>query len=514
VATYPVISSRPKTLAELVNPTERQLEFLKAIATKDFVLYGGEAGGGKSYILRWWLALFLVECFQVLGLRNVRVGLFCETYRTLEDRQICKIRVEFPDWLGELHQDDFVLHSRYGGGVIALRNLDDPSKYYSSEFAAMGVDELTRNQLSVFNDLRFRLRWPGIPKPKFGAGTNPGGPGHAWVKRYWHDKIFPAEMEALREEFCMVRARAADNPHLSVGYHDRLETLPPDMARMVARGDWNVYTGQYFPQFDGRHVRKASEAANWVKPWHTRWISGDWGYEHPACFHWHAKDENNHIVTYDELWDRRVGESEWAERVTSRELEWRKRWPNHRPLTSFPFSWDAGKLSVRSQPKYPKAIIQLLSDGLGPNVPAPHPADSSPGSRMSGFRLMSQLLDADMWGISDSCPKLIECLPILIRDEDDPETVLKVDFAEGDTIGDDPADSARMGLQHEFGSSVVPINIMADRKVAAYAESRGMETGDLDPNSLHMLHRRAMVAEKHLRHKRHGGLGRIWRPRS
>jgi hypothetical protein len=62
---------------------------------------------------------------------------------------------------------------------------------------------------------------------------------------------------------------------------------------------------------------------------------------------------------------------------------------------------------------------------------------------MSGYRLMSQLLDANLWSISDACPKLIECLPTLIRDEDDQETVLKVDYAEGDTIGDDPAETLR-----------------------------------------------------------------------
>lgn len=502
------------SLERLVNPTDRQREFLNAIADSDFVLYGGEAGGGKSYILRWWLVLFLVWCYKQLGLRNVQVGLFCEDYPTLFDRQVSKIKFEFPSWLGTLRESgvrNFVLRSEYGGGVLALRNLDDPSKYYSAEFAAIGVDELTRNQLAVFNDLRFRLRWPGVERPKFGAGTNPGGPGHAWVKRYWHDKILPAELETLREQFVMVRAKASDNPHLPPGYHDRLLTLPPDMARMVGRGDWNVYTGQYFPQFEeSRHVISKSEAERSIKPWWTRWISGDWGFEHPACYHWHAKDENNRVITYRELWDRRVGEKEWGQRITQAEAADSRL---HR-LNCFPFSWDAGRQSARSNPKYPKSIVQLLNDSLGPSIPKAFPADSSPGSRMSGFRLMAQLLDADLWRISDACPKLIECLPILIRDEDDPEQLLKIDYAEGDTIGDDPADSARMGLQHEFGNAVVPVNIVADRRVEAYANSRGQEIEELDPNTLHMLHRRAEIAERKSRRKRRGGLGRIWRPQT
>lgn len=482
------------------------------------MLYGGEAGGGKSYALRWWLVLFLFWSFKVLGLRNVRVGLFCEDYPNLVDRQICKIAVEFPKWLGTLTSTkppDFKLRDEFGGGVLALRNLDKLEKYKSAEFAAIAVDELTLHPLATFNWLRFRLRWPGVERPKFLAATNPGGKGHSWVKNYWHDKKFPAELQSEAHQFKLVRSKSSDNPHVSDRYHERNLTLPPDMARMVARGDWNVFTGQYFPQFEEpRHVIAQDEAFRAIKPWWTRWISGDWGYEHPACYHWHAKDEHNRIITYRELWDRRVGETDWAKRLTAASYD-RDGKPER--LNSFPFSWDAGRQSPRSpNPKHPKSIVQLISDALGPHMPKPFPADSSPGSRMSGFRLMSQLLDADMWQISDACPKLIQCLPTLIRDEDATEQVLKVDYAEGDTIGDDPADSARMGLQHEFGTAVVPVNVVADRRVAAYAADRGKEVEDLDPTSNHMLHLQARVAEQNKRRSRgrRGGYGRVWRPRS
>src|ERR1039458_308519 len=166
---------------------------------------------------------------------------------------------------------NFTLRPELGAGIIALRNLDDPGKYYSAEFAAVGVDELTRNKLDVFNDLRFRLRWPGIERPKFIAGTNPGGAGHQWVKKYFVVKEYPAELECKRDQFFLVKAKASENPHLSASYHESLLTLPPEMANRVARGDWDVYTGQYFPHFDPAiHVIPHAQAIARIQPWHTR----------------------------------------------------------------------------------------------------------------------------------------------------------------------------------------------------------------------------------------------------
>ena len=536
MATCPVQS--PATLAELVNPTERQLEFLNAIRDHDFVLYGGEASGGKSYILRWWLVLFLFDCFEILGLRNVRVGLFCETYTALEDRQISKMVYEFPDWLGQFRKDrgalNYVLRPEYGGGAICLRNLDDPKKYISAEFAAIGVDELTLNPLSVFNDLRFRLRWPGIARRKFAGCTNPGGVGHDWVKSYWIKKKYPPELESKRDQFVFVRARASDNPHIADDYRADLLTLPPEMANRVAKGDWDIFTGQKFPQFEyetvqerivdeagerlisraPRHVITHAEAMRRIKPWHLRFLSGDWGYEHPFAIYKHAKDEHNRILTYGEIWGRKVDELQVGRMIG--ELTAPERAQGIK-FQSFPFSWDAGKASPRSRGKIRKAISTLVSEGMPKTgLVYPHPADSSPGSRIARARLTSSLLSTDVGGlpmlqISDACPKLIACLPTLIRDEDNLEDVLKVDWVTNE-IGDDPYDGASMGWQNELGSTVLaPVAIVAQRRVAEYAEKQGKDVEDLDINTTAQLHRRAMTQETKRRRKRRGGLGAIWR---
>ena len=158
--------------------------------------------------------------------------LACEDYPSLKDRQLQKIGYEFPPWLGRLHTDhkmygrSFVLDSEYGGGIICFRNLDDPSKYASAEFALICVDELTKNKYDVFTFLRTRLRWPGLSDGEcfFVGGSNPGGVGHGWVKRLWMDKTFtpewypPACAMDYRPTFAYIPSKAEDNSHLDPSY--------------------------------------------------------------------------------------------------------------------------------------------------------------------------------------------------------------------------------------------------------------------------------------------------------
>src|SRR3990167_5788004 len=104
------------------NFQDKQKEFETALDTYDYVLYGGAAGGGKSYSLRKYPIKFLIEhCWHKQNLKGVRTGLFCEDYPTLWDRHINRIPYEFPKWLGEYKAQthEFVLKEHFGGGVIA-----------------------------------------------------------------------------------------------------------------------------------------------------------------------------------------------------------------------------------------------------------------------------------------------------------------------------------------------------------------------------------------------------------
>src|SRR5215469_16161398 len=127
------MNRQANSLLGYVDPTKRQKEFIDAWRSKRFVLFGGAAGPGKSYMLRWSLVLFLVSLFIEKRISKAVVGLFCEDYPLLRGRQSLKMRAEFPSWLGKFRGTEgnleFVLADEYGGGSIMLKNLDEPSKY-------------------------------------------------------------------------------------------------------------------------------------------------------------------------------------------------------------------------------------------------------------------------------------------------------------------------------------------------------------------------------------------------
>lgn len=271
-------------LLGLFSPTAKQAAFLLALTEYRYILYGGARGGGKSRILRWAMVWLLIR-WAKQGIRNVKVAIFCEDYPSLKDRQISKIKIEFPRWLGTLKESKedglgFHLHDEYGGGVILLRNLDEPAKYMSAEFAAVAIDELTKHPLETFNILRGSLRWPGISHTVFMGATNPGGVGHLWVKSYWVDREFPEELQELSPRFHFIRSLPSDNPHLDEEYWRELRSLPKQLRDAWILGLWDSFVGQAFSEWHTSvHVRRMEI------PDGFRLVAGmDWGIGRPGWF--------------------------------------------------------------------------------------------------------------------------------------------------------------------------------------------------------------------------------------
>jgi hypothetical protein len=226
--------------SELTGFFPKQLEALKASKRFKFTLFGGSVGSGKSYWIRWSVVYWLMYYYSKYDLKGVRAGVFCEDYPSLNDRHLTKIKFEFPEWLGKFNEQkhEFTLAPEYGSGIIAFRNLNEPAKYLSVEFAVIAIDEINRNPKSTFDMLRSRHRWPGISDVKFIAGCNPLG--EAWVKNIWVKRLFPPD-EKEQYEFVYVPALPTDNPHLPESYYKSLESLPEVQRKAYLEGNWDAF---------------------------------------------------------------------------------------------------------------------------------------------------------------------------------------------------------------------------------------------------------------------------------
>lgn len=272
-----------------------------------YTLFGGSRGPGKSYWLRWSLVRYLLRQAYA-GNVGVHVMLGCEDYPSLKDRQISKIEKEFPLWLGVLRDTKdkglgFHLFPQYGGGSILLRNLDDPSKYQSAEFAAIAIDELTKNPRSTFDILRGSLRWPGVEDTKFIAATNPA-PG--WVRDFWIARDFPEELQGHEHEFAFVSALPSDNPHLVPAYWEMLATLTEALKQAWLDGNWYAAVeGLVYASFDDSNITEQE-----VDPSRPYDLAIDDGYIDPRATLFVQRQFNGDLLVFDELYETKMLEEQ------------------------------------------------------------------------------------------------------------------------------------------------------------------------------------------------------------
>jgi hypothetical protein len=436
-------------LGKLYRAFDRQREFHNS--KKKYRLFGGAAGPGKTKALLWEAirkALFNKGCDTLLLRR---------TFPELEASLVAQFRRDVPASCYRSFNEAKHVVTWTNGSTTRFgycRNENDVYQYQGAEFLFIGIDELTHFTLKQWQFLTSRNRCP-IPGtfPCMAGATNPGNIGHAWVKALWVDKAPPPGFERTEQydpqDYDFIRARIADNPIYAndLNYRKTLEALPEQLRKAFLDGDWNVFAGQYFDLFEiGRHTARPEEIG--MQAWWPRWISIDWGFQHPSAVYWHcampraatsyqrsairnpepssdARDDDvARIVTYREfvqngLSPRMLGQA-IAERCKGEKIQ-------EIYLSPDAFAHRTSEASIAEQ----------LGEVLAANgLPRPSQADDD---RIGGWQLMYQLLEQDAWGITENCGKLIECLPQLVRDNQRVEDVRKVE-------GDDPADAARYGI--------------------------------------------------------------------
>jgi phage terminase large subunit len=446
-------------VSKYYTPFPRQAEF--HLCPAKYRLFGGAAGPGKTK------GLLFEACRQANAYPGIDTLLLRRTFPELETSLLSYFRRDVPrDAYASYNDTKHVVTWPNGSttrfGYSAGEN--DIYQYQGAEFAFIGIDELTHFTLGQWQFLTSRNRCARRDvKPNMAGATNPGNIGHAWVKALWIDKRPAPGMDRPGQydpdDYAFIRATIADNPlyRNDADYLKTLDALPRHLRQAFLVGDWNVFAGQYFDLFDvRRHTERAERLG--LETWWPRWISVDWGFEHPSAVYWHAARPDGAVATYREFVANHLSPRMLAQAIAERSLDSDGRSERIGEIYLSPDAF-ARRTSEST-------IAEQLGDVLAQNgLPRPTPADDD---RVGGWMLLYQMLEEGQWTIADSCARLIECLPTLTRDPANVEDVLKAS-------GDDSADSARYGMKSRLAPGRAPAEQrVAERITATDATSRAI----------------------------------------
>ena len=275
-------------------PYPKQAKFMRS--RSHYTAYGGSRGGGKSFVARLKARMLCMryDGIQILFMRR--------TYPELRENHIIPAIKELKGVAEYKSADkafEFPNGSRLKFGYC--RNDSDLLQYQGQAYDVIFLEECTLFPENVFTTMTESNRSSGqmneFFSPRMYLTCNPGGVGHAWFKRLFIDRDYVKQERA--EDYTFIQATVYDNPWLvenSPNYVQSLENLPEDRKRAMLYGDWDVFEGQYFPEF--RRETHVCEAFPIPDHW-TRYKALDYGFDMLAVG-WFAVDENGTAYLYKE----------------------------------------------------------------------------------------------------------------------------------------------------------------------------------------------------------------------
>ena len=296
-----------------------QTEFLAA-DEKD-VLYGGAAGGGKSYAM-------LVDPLRYAHRKAHRALILRRSMPELREL-IDKSRELYPQaFPGCKFREVEKVWNFPSGAKIEFGFLErdaDVYRYQGQAYSWIGFDEITHLPTEFgWNYLASRLRTTDSEiKTYLRCTANPGGIGASWVKKRYVDAYTPNESflggDGLTRKF--IPARLTDNPYLSEDgvYEQMLMSLPPVQRRQLLEGNWDINEGAAFVEFDpDMHIVTPFQIPlTWER------IKGiDYGYASESACIWGAVDRTDGtLIIYRELYRKGLTGEDLGAIITDMEME-------------------------------------------------------------------------------------------------------------------------------------------------------------------------------------------------
>ncbi|MCC8047884.1 MAG: phage terminase large subunit [Oscillospiraceae bacterium] len=263
-----------------------------------YTAYGGARGGGKTHALR------IKAVSGALTWAGIRILVLRRTYPELQSGHIKPIVRLVPPELGRYNTTQRTMYFVNGSTIRFghFSGLAGETEYQGQEFDWIFMDEATQFTYGEFRTLGGCLRGVNdIPK-RFYLTCNPGGVGHAWVKRLFIDREFRSGGEGGErgEDYSFIFATVEDNKPLlksSPAYLQMLSSLPEHLRRAHRYGDWDALAGAYFPEFsEEKHVCEPFA----IPPEWPRFRAFDYGLDMFACC-WAAVDGDGRCWIYREV---------------------------------------------------------------------------------------------------------------------------------------------------------------------------------------------------------------------
>lgn len=429
------------------------------------VLYGGSAGGGKSYAI-------LADALRDMNHPQFRGLLVRRTTEELREL-IQKSQELYPKAIKDIKWSERKMEwVTPTGGRLWMSYLErdqDVSRYQGQAFNYIAFDELTQWPTPYAWDyMRSRLRTtaPGLSLYQRGT-TNPGGPGHHWVKKMFIDPapwgqafdatdietgqklVFPPHHKKAGQPLFQRRfipAKLSDNPYLfeDGSYEANLLSLPEVERKRLLEGDWDILSGAAFPDFNrSLHVIDPFDIPyNW-----TRFRACDYGYGSKSAVLWFAVAPDDTLVVYRELYVGKVLATDLADMILDLESE----------DGNIRYGILDSSLWHNRGDRGPSLAEQMKSRGC-----RWLPSDRSKGSRVAGKNEVHRRLQVDEFTgrprmvFFSTCVNLIAQLPILPLDPNNPEDV--------DTKSEDHLyDALRYGIMSRPRSSIYDVDSWSHR---------------------------------------------------
>ena len=382
----------------LGKPQPKQKEFM--LATKKYVAYGGARGGGKSWAVR--------EKAKRLAIKwpGIKILIIRKTYNDLRENHINPLIKDLPNKYVPYREIDksFVFPNGSRIKCSYFANDNDALQYQGQEFDVIFLEEATQFSMTVFDTLKACLRGAN-PFPKRMYFTcNPDGIGFMWVKRLFVTRDYlPNENP---DDYMFIQALVDDNMALveqNPDYLAQLESLPEDMRMRWRFGSWDYALGQYFDEFrrDKHVIKPFTIPEEW-----RRYRAIDYGLDGLACL-WIAVSPERRCYVYREYFKSNQRIEEVARGINGMTPSNENIYITLAP----PDMWG------RSQESGRRKADMFYDDGLQ--------VTKSSNDREAGWLSIKELLadgpdGAPRLQIFDTCTKLINDLPSLIRDAKKP----------------------------------------------------------------------------------------------